>query len=185
VIDTAGLRDTTDPVEQEGVRRAWAALEKAELILFLADDRSGLTEADASLLARLPPDIETLLLFNKCDLSGAAPGRDHDTRGRVRLRLSAAAGQGIELLATEIKRAAGFAAAGAEGLFTARARHLDALRLAQASLRLARAHAAKNASPELIAEELRLAQQALDEITGRFSSEDLLGRIFSSFCIGK
>ena len=185
VIDTAGLRDTQDPVEREGVRRAWAALEKAELILFLADDRNGLTEADASLLARLPPDIETLLLFNKCDLSGAAPGRDQDTRGRVRLRLSAAAGQGIELLATEIKRAAGFAAAGAEGLFTARGRHLDALRQAQASLRLARAHAAKNASPELIAEELRLAQQALDEITGRFSSEDLLGRIFSSFCIGK
>ena len=185
VIDTAGLRDSSDPVEQEGVRRAWAALEKAELILFLADDRNGLTDTDAALLAKLPADIETLLLFNKCDLSGAAPLREKDAQGRTRLRLSAAAGQGMDLLAAEIKRAAGFSSAGAEGLFTARARHLDALHHAQASLRLARAHAARNDSPELIAEELRLAQQALDEITGRFSSEDLLGRIFSSFCIGK
>jgi len=183
VIDTAGLRDTADPVEQEGVRRAWAALEKAELILFLADDRDGLTDADQRLLARLPADVETLLLFNKCDLSGRTPGRETTPGGRVRLRLSAGAEppQGMDLLAAEIKRAAGLSGAPAEGLFTARARHLDALHRAQAALRLARAHGA----PELIAEELRLAQQALDEITGRFSSEDLLGRIFSSFCIGK
>lgn len=185
VVDTAGLRDSADPVEQEGVRRAWGALEKAELILFLADDRDGLTDADQQLLARLPPDVETLLLFNKCDLSGGTPGRSRDPQGRVSLRLSAAAGLGLELLAAEIRRAAGFSGSGAEGLFTARTRHMEALRHAQASLRLARAHAAKTTAPELIAEELRLAQQALDEITGRFTSEDLLGRIFSSFCIGK
>ncbi len=187
VIDTAGLRDTADPVEQEGVRRAWAALEKAELILFLADDRHGLTTADAALLARLPADVETLLLYNKCDLSGRAPGRETAADGRVRLCLSAGTEppQGIDLLVAEIRRAAGLSGAPAEGLFTARARHLDALHRAQAALRLARAHGARNTSPELIAEELRMAQQALDEITGRFSSDDLLGRIFSSFCIGK
>ncbi len=175
VIDTAGLRDSRDPVEQEGVRRAWAALQKAELILFLADDRSGLTETDAKLLAKLPPGIETLLLFNKCDLSGAAPLREKDARGRTRLRLSAAAGQGIDLLATEIKRAAGFTSAGAGRPCSPRAPAISTpCTTPRPRCRLARAHAAKNASPELIAEELRLAQQALDEITGRFSSEDLL-----------
>jgi tRNA modification GTPase len=184
VIDTAGLRDTADPVEQEGVRRAWGALQKAELILFVADDRSGLTDADQALLARLPQDIETLILLNKCDLSGQAAGRETDAQKRVRLRLSAEQGTGLDLLKAEIKRAAGLTSAG-EGLFSARARHLEALHQAQAALRLARAHGCKNASPELIAEELRLAQQALDEITGRFTSEDLLGRIFSTFCIGK
>ena len=185
VIDTAGLRDSADPVEREGIRRAWAAVEKAELILFLADDQEGITKADAALLEKLPQQIETLLLLNKCDLSNRPPQRTQDQQARITLRLSAATSQGLDLLKAEIKRAAGFTATGAEGLFTARARHLDALHRAQASLRLARAHAAKNASPELIAEELRLSQQALDEITGRFSSEDLLGRIFSSFCIGK
>jgi tRNA modification GTPase len=185
VIDTAGLRDSADPVEREGVRRAWGALEKAELILFLADDRDGIGEADAALLAKLPHNVETLVVLNKCDLSGRPPLRTSDTLGRISLRLSAAVGQGLDLLTTEIKRAAGFSGGAAEGLFTARARHLEALRHAQAALRLARAHAAKNRSPELIAEELRLTQQALDEITGRFGSEDLLGRIFSSFCIGK
>jgi tRNA modification GTPase len=184
VIDTAGLRDTADPVEQEGVRRAWAALEKAELILFLADDRNGITPADAALLSRLPQDVEVLLLLNKCDLSGRAPGREVDASKRVTLRLSAAAGSGLDLLAAEIRRAAGLGA-GNEGLFSARARHVEALHQALAALRLARAHGARNASPELIAEELRFAQAALDEITGRFTSEDLLGRIFSSFCIGK
>ncbi len=185
VIDTAGLRDSADPVEQEGVRRAWAALEKAELILFLADDRAGLTAADTALLAKLPPEVEVLLLFNKCDLSGRAPERQVGPGRRIQLRLSAETAQGLDLLAAEIKRAAGLSGAPAEGLFTARARHLDALHRALAALRLARAHGAKNTSPELIAEELRQAQQALDEITGRFTSEDLLGRIFSSFCIGK
>jgi tRNA modification GTPase len=185
VIDTAGLRDSDDPVEREGVRRAWSVLEKAELILFLAEDPQGLTAADIELLAKLPQDIETLLLLNKCDLSARLPQRGQDEQGRISLRLSAAAGQGFDLLKAEIKRAAGFTSAGAEGLFTARARHLEALHQAKASLRLARAHAARNESPELIAEELRLSQQALDEITGRFSSEDLLGRIFASFCIGK
>jgi tRNA modification GTPase len=185
VIDTAGLRDSDDPVEREGVRRAWTALGQAELILFVADDSENLTAEDTALLARLPPGIETLLLFNKCDLSGRRPKRSQDPAAHVSLRLSAAQSMGLDLLSTELKRVAGFSPANAEGIFSARARHLEALHRAQAALRLARAHAAKNASPELIAEELRLSQQALDEITGRFGSEDLLGRIFSSFCIGK
>lgn len=186
VIDTAGLRDSADPVEQEGVRRAWAALEKAELILFLADDHQGLTPADHALLQRLPPEVETLVLLNKCDLSARPPAREPDGRGHIQLRLSAGTGAGLDLLAAELRRAAGLGAAPAEGLFTARVRHLDALHRALAALRLARAHATRSSSsPELIAEELRQAQQALDEISGRFTSEDLLGRIFASFCIGK
>ncbi|MDR3416380.1 MAG: tRNA uridine-5-carboxymethylaminomethyl(34) synthesis GTPase MnmE [Nevskia sp.] len=184
VVDTAGLRETPDPVEQEGVRRAWSALEKAELILYLADDGSGLTADDDALLAKLPADREILLLFNKCDLSGRPALRHTDERGRTSLRLSAATGEGFPLLTAEIKRAAGLTAA-PEGIYTARARHLDALHRAQASLRLARAHCSKSASPELVAEELRQAQRALDEITGRFTTEDLLGRIFSTFCLGK
>jgi len=86
-------------VEQEGVRRAWAALEKAELILFLADDRSGLTDIDAALLARLPPDIETLLYSTNAISAATAPSREKDPRGRIRLRLSAGTGQGVDLLA--------------------------------------------------------------------------------------
>jgi tRNA modification GTPase len=183
VIDTAGLRETEDVVEQEGVRRAWDVLAKAELVLYVGDDRSGLTPEDQALMARLPEDRAVLLVLNKCDLSGAPPGREEQA-GQVRLRLSAATGAGLSLLREEIKRAAGLDD-NSENLFTARARHLDALQRAQSSLRLARAHAARRASPELIAEELRQAQLAFDEIGGRFSSEDLLGRIFASFCIGK
>ena len=183
VIDTAGLRETEDAVEQEGVRRAWEALAKAELVLYLADDRTGLTAEDQALMARLPEEGAVLLVLNKCDLSGAPPGRE-EADGRVRLRLSAATGAGLPVLREEIKRAAGMGDAG-ETLFTARARHLDALQRAQSSLRLARAHAARRSPAELIAEELRQAQLAFDEIGGRFSTEDLLGRIFASFCIGK
>ncbi|MBL6749128.1 MAG: tRNA uridine-5-carboxymethylaminomethyl(34) synthesis GTPase MnmE [Nevskia sp.] len=184
LVDTAGLRDAADPVEQEGVRRAWAALEKAELVLFVVDDCAGITAADTALLQRLPEGIDTLIVLNKCDLSGHAPVVEAAPDGRASLRLSAATGAGMDLLADQIREVAGLSRT-AEGLFTARARHLEALQRARETLRRACAVADVSAGAELLAEELRLAQQALDEITGRFTAEDLLGRIFSSFCIGK
>jgi tRNA modification GTPase len=182
VLDTAGLRDTDDAIEREGIRRAWAALAQAELVLFVADDTQGLTAEDRALLAQLPADLPVLLLFNKCDLSGQTAGRCGDVDQWSALRVSAAADLGFTELAAEIRTRAGIADVGADA-FTARARHLDALRLAQNHVGAAMKQV--NAAPELVAEELRLAQQALDEITGRFSSDDLLGRIFSRFCLGK
>ena len=180
VIDTAGLRDTEDAVEREGIRRAWSALEKAELALFLVDDRHGVTAEDEALLARLPA-MPRLLVRNKCDLGGhgpevLVPGQE--------LRLSAKAGLGLDLLISALKSAAGWADAG-EGVFLARARHLDALHLAAGHLNQARHRLRERAHAELAAEELRLAQLALGRITGHQSSDALLGEIFRRFCIGK
>lgn len=183
VVDTAGLRDTQDPVEREGVRRAWKALEQAELVLFVVDDRAGVTSTDEDLMERLPCGPEVLLIRNKCDLSARPPARDATDKS-VELRLAAASGAGLELLTAEIKRSAGLSA-GTEGLFSARTRHLDALQRTLAYAHDAQRRLLEGATPELAAEELRLAQQALSEITGAVSSDDLLGRIFSSFCIGK
>lgn len=180
VIDTAGLRDSDDAIEQEGIRRAWSVLEKAELALFLVDDRHDISDKDQSLLASLPA-MPRLLVRNKCDLAGHAPqilepGRE--------LRLSAKAGLGLNHLVAEIKAQAGLVEGG-EGVFLARARHLEALRQAQVHLALARQRLTERAQAELAAEELRLAQLALGAITGVQSSDALLGEIFRRFCIGK
>ena len=183
LVDMAGLRDTEDPVEQEGVRRAWKALEHAELVLYLVDDRAGVTSADRALLARLPRGAEVVLLRNKCDLSGAATGREVRD-GAVELRVSSKTGTGLDLLHQEIRRAAGLADAG-ESLFSARTRHVDALQRALACAQDARLRLQEGAGAELAAEELRLAQEALGQITGAYAPDDLLGAIFSQFCIGK
>jgi tRNA modification GTPase len=183
VVDTAGLRDTRDPVEREGIRRAWRAFEQAEVILFLLDDCSGLTRADEELLQRLPCGPEIVLIENKCDLSGRAPRRE-ERGGRVNLRLAAQTGGGLELLIAEIKRIAGLTER-TENLFSARTRHVEALQRALAYAHDAQRRLHEGANPELAAEELRMAQQALSEITGAFTSDDLLGKIFSQFCIGK
>ncbi|MBI2384020.1 MAG: tRNA uridine-5-carboxymethylaminomethyl(34) synthesis GTPase MnmE [Gammaproteobacteria bacterium] len=183
VVDTAGLRDSRDPVERIGIERAWKALEQAELVLFLLDDRAGLTAADRELLERLPCGPEVLLLYNKCDLSGRAPER-FEAEGRTGLRLAAGADRGLDLLRAEIKRAAGLTDL-AESPFSARGRHVEALQRALAYALAARQRIRENAAAELAAEELRLAHRAMGEITGVFSSDDLLGRIFASFCIGK
>jgi len=182
LVDTAGLRDSEDVVEREGIRRARAALEHAELALYLVDDRAGTDDADARLLAGLPAGLPVWVLHNKCDLSGRAPQR-FERDGRLHLRCSAAAGAGLQLLLDEIRRYAGVGTG--ESQFSARTRHVDALQRAQGLLRDAQQRLLEGATPELAAEELRLAQEALGEITGRFTTEDLLGRIFSSFCIGK
>lgn len=183
LTDTAGLRDAHNAVEREGVRRAWNAFEKADALLYLIDDRSGMTAEDLDLLTRLPATLKRLRVRNKCDLTGRPPQRDVED-GEICIRLAAGPDQGMQLLRTELLRMAGLEA-GNEGLFSARARHLDALRRCLQHLQAAAPLLQTCAAAELVAEELRLAHQALAEITGAFSSEDLLGQIFSEFCIGK
>lgn len=183
VVDTAGLRDSDDPVEQEGIRRARRALEQAELALFLLDDTEGMTEEDRRQLAQLPDALPVVCIRNKCDLSGREPARFEEA-GLLQLRLSAATGEGLDRLREEIRRQAGLDEL-RESLFSARTRHVDALHGCIAHVQNARARLHARELPELAAEELRLAQDRLGEITGRVTTEDLLGHIFSSFCIGK
>jgi len=175
IIDTAGLRDTQDPVERLGIERTWAAVEKADVALLLVDAAHGLGAQETAILGRLP-DVARLTVHNKIDVVGEAPRAAGDE-----MWLSARTGAGVELLRARLLEAAGWQAAG-EGAFMARARHLDALTRAAGHLAAARAAAGQL---ELFAEELRLAQAALSEITGEFTADDLLGEIFSSFCIGK
>lgn len=175
LIDTAGLRDTDDPVEQLGIARTWAAVEKADVALLLVDAAHGAGEREAAILQRLP-GVARLTLHNKIDVTCEAPRAVGDE-----VWLSAKTGAGVELLREKLLEAAGWQAAG-EGAFMARARHLDALGRAARHLATARTVAAQL---ELFAEELRLAQAALSEITGEFTADDLLGEIFSKFCIGK
>jgi tRNA modification GTPase len=180
IIDTAGLRDTTDEVERIGIARTWQEIERADVVVRLVDVRAGLTDADAAIDARLPAGVERITVFNKVDLLGRQPERTEDAAG-ISLYLSAKADQGIGLLRDELLRVAGWHRHG-EDVILARERHLIALREA-----LARVEAALDArhALELMAEELRLAQEAVNEITGEFTPDDLLGVIFSRFCIGK
>ncbi len=182
IIDTAGLRDSDDPVEQEGIRRAWAQIEQADRILLVIDDQAGFEAADQKLLERLPANLPCTRVFNKIDLSGREPGV-RETGGLVEVALSAFDGEGVEALRQHLKAVMGYRDS-ASGGFSARRRHLEALRRAADHLEKAQACLSAG-SGELLAEELRLAQRELSEITGAFSSDDLLGEIFSSFCIGK
>lgn len=181
VVDTAGLRDAADRVEAEGIRRARDAMRRADLVLLVEDcsDERNTTTDQA-----LPDDVPVLRVRNKIDLAGLAPGEARDRAGNDVLRLSALTGAGIELLRGRLKALAGYAD-GAEGSFAARRRHLDALDRAGTRLQAAGLLLEGRQAVELAAEELRLAQAALAEITGKFTTEDLLGRIFSEFCIGK
>lgn len=183
VMDTAGLRDTDDPVEHEGVRRAWQELARADRILFLVDDRHGLGPEEEKLIARLPQGPGRTLIYNKIDLSGRAAGLSDGDRG-AELALSAHTGAGVDLLRQHLKACMGYEGGG-EGVFTARRRHLEALSHASRALEAALAQSEQGGMPELVAEDLRMTQQALGEITGEVSTEELLGRIFSEFCIGK
>ena len=180
ITDTAGLRETTDEVEKIGIARTWQEIARADVIVRLVDVRAGLTDADAAIDARLPAGVERITVFNKVDLQARPPERV-EVDGGVSIYLSAKAGEGVELLRTELLRVAGWHRHG-EDVILARERHLIALREAQA-----RVHAALEARQalELMAEELRLAQEAVNEITGEFTPDDLLGVIFSRFCIGK
>ena len=187
VVDTAGLHPTDDPVERIGIERTWAAVEEADAVLAVVDDRGGLDDADRAILDRLPERLPRVVVRNKIDLTGAAPGEE-TTGGEAgdgyRIRLSAKTGEGVDRLCDRLKSLAGYEPR-AEGIFMARRRHLAALDDALTSLDAARRRADEGAGSELVAEELRLAQRALGEITGEFTSDDLLGRIFATFCIGK
>ncbi len=180
VIDTAGLRLTDDPVERIGVERAWREIEHADVVLQLIDARDGETAADQSIAASLPMEVERIVIENKCDLAGLAARRTENA-GVVSLRLSAMTGEGLGLLHDELLRIAGWQGHG-EDVVLARERHLEALRIAREKSALAERRIGEI---ELCAEELRLAQNALSRITGEFSADDLLGEIFSRFCIGK
>jgi tRNA modification GTPase len=179
IVDTAGLREQgDDEVEQIGIRRSWQAIDEADAVLFLHDlTRHGepaYEAAERAIAARLPADV--LHVYNKADLAApAVPG----------LHMSAVTGVGLQALRQELLRRAGWQSR-LEGVFIARTRHVQALQRTQEHLARACQHAAeRDAALDLLAEELRLAHGALGEITGAFSSEDLLGEIFSRFCIGK
>jgi tRNA modification GTPase len=177
IIDTAGLRETEDPVEKLGIERTWAAAEKADVALLLIDAQHGVGGQEAAMLARLG-EIPVLTVHNKIDLANEAPLVSQDG---LELWLSARTGMGIDLLKGRLLQLAGWQATG-EGTFIARTRHVTALRRARGHLQAA---AASGTQLEFLAEELRLAQEALSEITGEFTADDLLGVIFSQFCIGK
>lgn len=188
VIDTAGLRESPDVVEREGIRRAWLEIDKADRILFVWDASDASQDPLQSLAQFFDPLPQRLtLIANKCDRAGRAAGMDSlrlADREIPCVVLSARDGQGLDALREHLKQIMGYQAQGG-GSFSARRRHLDALMRTRESL-LSAEHALTGLhAGELAAEDLRLAQQHLSEITGAFSSDDLLGRIFSSFCIGK
>ncbi|HET7843733.1 MAG TPA: tRNA uridine-5-carboxymethylaminomethyl(34) synthesis GTPase MnmE [Xanthomonadales bacterium] len=173
LVDTAGLRDTDDPIEAEGVRRARAELARADLALVLRD-ASGRME-----LPELPEGVARIVLHTKIDATHEAPRIAGDE-----MWLSARTGAGLDLLRAELRRRAG-ADDAAQGTFSARARHVDALARVAAHLEAAGAQWRENGSGELVADDLLRAQRALGEITGDYTPDDLLGAIFSTFCIGK
>lgn len=177
LIDTAGLRETEDPVERLGIARTWAVLDKADIAVLLIDANHGIGMQERRILERLP-SIPLLTVHNKIDLAGEMP---RVTGNGGELWLSAKSGAGIELLRQRLLELAGWQNQG-EGVFIARARHLEALRRTQVHIGQARE---AGRQLEFFAEELRLAQECISEITGEFSSDDLLGVIFSQFCIGK
>lgn len=182
LIDTAGLRESLDQVEQEGIRRAKAEIAKADRILWIFDDH---LDPDHSGFdpALLPAAIPVTFIRNKIDQSGTEPGI-RESGGSSEIALSAKLGVGVELLTEHLKQCMGFSS-GQEGEFIARRRHLDAIKRASEHLLTGKSALEGSGSGELLAEDLRQAQHALSEITGEFTSDDLLGEIFSSFCIGK
>jgi len=180
VIDTAGLRRSDDPVEKAGMERTWAAIAKADLVVLLMDARQGETDADRAILGQLPASLPRVRVMNKADLLSRGSRRETTPDG-VLIWLSAKTGEGIELLQQTILERIGWHPDD-EDVFMARERHLQALERARTHLRRAKGLGGKL---ELYAEELRLALESLGSITGRVTPDDLLGEIFSRFCIGK
>jgi len=189
LIDTAGLRTALDTVEAEGIRRAQKEMLRADRVLYVVDASDGVPPADlAAQLAQLPGDVPVTVVYNKIDLVGTAAhlgtASAETGEGPVQIFVSARTGAGIELLREHLRSSAGLLEDGASAL-AARGRHRDALQRARAHAQAATDALRTTKAMELFAEELRLAQQALGEITGEFTSDDLLGQIFRSFCIGK
>ena len=180
IIDTAGLRETNDEVEKIGIARTYQALESAQVALLLVDAAHGIGDNEKSILTHLPQGIGKIWVHNKVDMTKET-AKVIENAGETHIYLSAKTGEGVELLKQQLLNIAGFQQ-NAEGIFMARARHLVALK--QVDNHLQQAQKFKHEA-ELVAEELRLAQEALSSITGEFTPDDLLGEIFSKFCIGK
>ena len=180
IIDTAGLRETDDEVEKFGIERTWRATETANIALLLVDAAHGIGEQEKTILARLPREIRKIWVHNKIDVGNTQPSCQ-EIDGATHIYLSAKTGDGLALLKNHLLALAGYQS-NSEGIFMARARHLQALSQVDAHLNSAKR---QMNSAELLAEELRLAQDDLASITGEFTPDDLLGEIFSKFCIGK
>lgn len=200
ILDTAGLRESPDVVEAEGIRRARREMQRADRILYVVDaaDPEAVAAVESE-LATLPHGVPVTIVWNKCDVAGARAGGAHGLADaspvhagataharadHAHVRIAATTGFGLDALRAHLKHAAGFHP-GDAGTFSARRRHLDALARAKAQIQAASVLLCSGAGGELVAEELRLAHRSLGEITGEFTSEDLLGKIFASFCIGK
>lgn len=180
IIDTAGLQESTNAVELEGIRRAHQELRSADKILLLIDVRKPVKQA---LLDALPSDVKITKIYNKIDLLDIEPEIIESEHG-TQIYLSVKTGKGMDLLIQHLKKSVGFDTQ-AENVFIARRRHLEALERGQGFVQSALRQLRESHAAELVAEDLRQAQNSLAEITGKFTSDDLLGRIFSSFCIGK
>ena len=180
ITDTAGLRDTIDEVEKLGIARTWQATQSANIALLLVDAARGITDKEKSILEGLPLEITKIWVHNKIDVTEET-AMLREIHNEAHIYLSAKTGHGIDLLKAHLLKLAGYEQ-GNEGVFMARARHIDALTTVSHHLNMAQINIK---SSELIAEELRLAQVALSSITGQFTPDDLLGEIFSKFCIGK
>lgn len=187
IIDTAGLRDSPDEVEQIGIERAWQEIREADKVLFVVDANEQQQDNPEQIwpefMAKLPPNLPLTLIRNKADLAGLSIEQSQSGRYAC-INLSAKQNQGVDILKEHLKAQMGYQGT-TEGAFMARRRHLDAIEQAQQFLEQGKYQLETFNAGEMLAEDLRLAQQALSEITGEFSSDDLLGRIFSSFCIGK
>lgn len=187
IIDTAGLRDATDEVERIGISRAWTEIEQADRIILMLDssdpESADLSKVRSEFLAKLPTTLPVTIVRNKIDLNGEQAGESEEDGYQI-ISLSAQTHDGVQLLREHLKQAMGFQT-GMEGGFLARRRHLDALEKAAEHLQIGLDQLTEFHAGELLAEELRLVQTYLSEITGEFTSDDLLGNIFSSFCIGK
>ena len=185
LIDTAGLRETDDPIEKIGIARTRSAIEKADLALLLIDSCLEAALADREIVDSLPAKLPLVRIYNKIDLLDGVP-QIEDREGRPAIYLSAKTGAGIDLLRRKLLEIAGWQPHSlGEGIFMARHRHLKALTEAREYLRNAAELVGQGIQLDLLAEELRIAQRALSSITGEFGAEDLLGEIFSRFCIGK
>lgn len=182
IIDTAGLRESGDLIEQEGVRRAWDEVGKADRVLLLVDKRQEFGPEEEKTLKRIPAALPVDIIHNKLDLTGDKPFIKNASRG-VLIGLSVKTGEGFQLLTDHLKQSVGFEQT-AENQYTARRRHIEAMKRVKKHIEQAHQQLVEGAG-ELAAEEMRLGQEALSEITGKFGSDDLLGEIFSSFCIGK
>jgi len=178
IIDTAGLRESTDIVEQEGIKRAKNAINDADVIVIVVDNSH-----DSDALPINTQGKQTIIVRNKCDINQGKPSVNKNSHP-IEVTLSAKENLGVDLLKQELKVIAGLDSS-CEGQFTARTRHIDALKNAENYLKNALSQLVSSGAGELVAEDLRYCQESLNEITGEFSNDDLLGKIFTSFCIGK